>query len=461
MSSVEKMTSNAYPKWFTTMFAAHRENEKELLIFRTFSFAFLILLTSMSLAEDWPQAQGSSRDNKSAETGLIDQWPEGGPELAWTFRDAGVGYSGPAVVGDRVYIMGGREGRTELLALDAAGGKLLWSKTVNEKIFDFEGNSWGAGPRATPTVAEGMIYAVAGDGELAAFDTEGELKWRVNMVTDLGGSISIVDAGEPETYGWGYCWAPLVDDNKVICVPGGEQGMIAALDRDTGEVLWRSESLQEEATYSSPIKATVDGIEQYIVMTQGGMAGVSVTDGKLLWNFERDQPYPDVVIPTPVYHDHHVYTSVGSAGCDLIQLTKQKSGSFEVSHVYFSRNMKNDLGGFVLKDGFVYGSSDRRGWVCQQFETGDLEWYSKRVRGSLGEGSIAYADNHLYLYAEREADVALVEASPEGYEEKGRFELPEESQMKAPSGKNWTHPVIAGGKLYLRDQELLFCYKIK
>ncbi len=433
----------------------------KLLILRSLGSAFVVLLAAVSIAEDWPQAQGVARDNKSKETGLMDQWPEGGPELVWTFRDAGVGYSGPAVVGVRVYILGGREGRAELLALDASSGELLWSTPINKRVFDFEGNSWGAGPRATPTVADGMIFALAGEGELAAADTDGNIKWHVNMVDDLGGSISYVDAGEPKTYGWGYCWSPLVDGNKVICVPGGGQGMIAALDRDTGNLLWRSENLKDEATYSSPIKATVDGIEQYIVMTQGGMAGVAATDGKLLWNYERDRPYSDVVIPTPVYQDQYVYASVGSAGCDVIELTKQDDGSFEVTHVYFSRNMKNNLGGFVLHESHVYGSSNRRGWVCQEFNSGDLEWYSKRVRGSLGEGSIVYADGHLYLYGEREGDVAMIEASPKGYNEKGRFALPEESQMKAPSGRNWTHPVIAGGKLFLRDQELLFCYQIK
>ncbi|MEM8670574.1 MAG: PQQ-binding-like beta-propeller repeat protein [Planctomycetota bacterium] len=432
----------------------------KLQIVRLLACAFILGLALQSRAEDWPQGQGAARDNKSTETGLLDQWPSDGPELAWTFRDGGVGYSGPAVVGDRIYCMGGRDGRAEVFALNASDGKMLWSKPVNEKSFDFEGNSWGAGPRATPTVADGMVFALAGDGAFAAFDTDGNEKWNVHMVDDLGGSISIVDAGEPEVYGWGYCWAPLVDGNQVICVPGGEKGMVAALDRGTGKVLWRSEALKEAATYSSPIKATVDGVEQYIVMTQGGMAGVSPKDGSLLWNYERERLYSDVVIPTPVYANNQVYTSVGSAGCDLIKLTK-KGDAFEAAEVYFSRNMKNELGGFVLHDGYVYGSSARRGWVCQNLESGDLEWFSKRVRGSIGEGSLVYADGHLYLYAEREADVALIAATPEGFEEKGRFELPEKSKMRAPSGKNWTHPVIAGGRLYLRDQELLFCFKIK
>ena len=183
-NELNNMTNNTKHPWF-------------LSLQHLFS-GVLILMASPSRGEDWPQAQGRSRDNKSAETGLLDAWPEGGPELAWTFRNCGVGYSGPAIVGGRVYIMGGRDGRAELMALDADSGKLLWSKPVNAKVFDFEGNSWGAGPRATPTVADGMIYALAGDGELVAIDTSGEPEWRVNMVSDSGGSVSIVDAGEPE-----------------------------------------------------------------------------------------------------------------------------------------------------------------------------------------------------------------------------------------------------------------------
>ena len=162
-----------------------------LLNIRLLCCVFLFVLPSILCAEDWPQAQGSNRDNKSKETGLLDKWPEGGPTLLWTFRQSGVGYSGPAVVSDRIYIMGGRNGRAELMSIDAAGGKLVWSKPVNKKIFDFEGNSWGAGPRATPTVDGEMIYALAGDGELAAFNAEGELQWQVNMVNDLGGLLAL------------------------------------------------------------------------------------------------------------------------------------------------------------------------------------------------------------------------------------------------------------------------------
>ncbi len=416
---------------------------------------------SLLLADDWPQAQGPLRDNKSAETGLLKNWPEGGPELLWTFKNAGTGYSGPAITGDRIYLMGGRGGKAELFALDVDSGKEVWSAPVNKEVFDFKGNSWGTGPRATPTVAEGLIFAIAGDGELMCADANGKIQWRTNMVTKLRGSIKNVGAGEPKTVGWGFCWAPLVDGEKVICVPGGPQGMVAALDRTSGKVLWRSAQLKEEATYSSPILATVDGVRQYVVMTQLGVAGVAAEDGDLLWHYQRSRPYPDVVIPTPAYHDNHVYVSAGyGAGCDLIKLTTLFDGSFSATKVYANRLMKNTLGGFVLHEGYIYGCSDRRGWICQDFKTGLLKW-SKRGAGGLGDGSIIYADHHLYLYSERGGEVALVEASSTEWVEKGRFRLPEMSKLRAPSGRNWTHPVIAGGKLYLRDQELLFCYKIK
>jgi outer membrane protein assembly factor BamB len=418
--------------------------------------------TPSLLADDWPQAQGLMRDNKSAEQGLLHEWPEAGPELLWTFDDAGVGYSGPAIVDGRLFVMGARAGGTELLAIDVEKGTEVWSSPVNDKAFDFEGNSWGSGPRATPTVSDGIVYALAGDGQLAcASAANGKVLWRKHMVSDLGGRIKNVGAGEPVTLGWGFCWAPLVDGEQLICTPGGSDGLVVALDRTNGDVLWRSGALKEDATYSSPVAATIEGVRQYIVMTQLGVASVSAEDGKQLWYYERRQPYPDVVIPTPVYHEGQVYVSIGyGVGCELIQLAKQQDGKFSAEKVYANRIMKNTLGGFVLHEGFVYGCSEGRGWTCQDFTTGKRRW-NKRGSGGVGDGSVIYADGHLYLYSERDADVALIEANSDSWVEKGRFRLPCASERRGPSGRNWTHPVIADGKLYLRDQELLFCYNAK
>ena len=421
----------------------------------------LCSLLEQSTADEWPQFQGVLRDNKTAETGLLSAWPEEGPSLVWSVDSAGVGYSSPTVADGRIYLTGGRAGKTELLCLDEQSGDELWSLPVTEEVFDFEGNSWGAGPRAAVTVDGDTVYALAGDGQLVCATTDGESKWQLNMIDDLGGSVRSVDAGEPETIGWGYCWGPLIDGDHVICVPGSAtgEGLVVALDKQNGEVVWRSQELDEEATYSSPIIATIDGVRQIVVMTQSGIAAVSAEDGTLLWYYERQRPYSDVVIPTPVCHDHYVYASTGD-GCELIEITKGGDGAFTVEEVYKSRNMKNSIGGFLLHDGHIFGTSERRGWVCHDFETGKIAW-SQRANKSVGDGSLIFADGHLYLYGEKTAEVGLIEASSGGVVGEGPFLLhPASSQNTPASGKNWTRPVIANGKLYIRDHELLFCYDL-
>ena len=421
------------------------------------------LFTGVNVAEaqNWPQFQGPNRNNKSEETGLMPAWPESGPPLAWMIKTAGLGYSSPSIVDDRAYLTGVRSGKTELFCINATDGKELWSFTLSEKAFDFEGNAWGPGPRSAPTVHDGYVYAMAGGGRLVCVNLEGKHVWEKHMIKDLGGSIKNVDAGEPKVLGWGYSWGPIIHGKHLICTPGSSegQGLVVALDKETGGVIWRSSELNEESTYASPIVASIGGTKQYVVMTQFGIASVSAVDGSLLWKYERTYPYSDVVIPTPVCHGDLVYASTGD-GCDLIKITKSDTGTFMVKNVYTSRNMKNSIGGFVLNDGYLYGTSERRGWVCQNFMNGDLAWY-KRASESIGDGSLVFAGNQLYLYGEVTAEVSLIDASSEGWKEKGRFSLPAKSEYTPPSGKNWTRPVIAGGKLYLRDQELLFCYDLK
>ena len=259
------------------------------------------LLSMGLLADSWPQFQGADRDNKSSETGLLATWPEAGPALAWSFKNAGVGYSSPTVVDGRIYLTGGRDGKTELFCLDSADGKELWSLPLNSKSFDFEANAWGAGPRSAVTVDGDFLYALTGDGQLVCATSAGKAQWQLNMIADLGGSIKNVRGGEPETIGWGYSWAPLVDGEHLICTPGSAngEGLVVALNKETGKVVWRSKELDEEATYASPIIATIDGVKQYVVMTQRGVASVD-TNGKLLWYYKRSRPYSNFVIPTPI-----------------------------------------------------------------------------------------------------------------------------------------------------------------
>lgn len=421
------------------------------------SFILLLIVCSVIQADDWPQWQGPNRDNKSAEKGLLQQWPGGGPKLVWTFNQAGTGYSSPSVVGEQLYMTGALNGQSSLFAVNVKTGKQVWS-TKLDAAFTFKGNAWGDGPRAAPTVHNGHVYALSGGGQLICASTkDGSIVWSKHMGKDLNGQVNPIGGG-PKDLGWGYCWAPLIDGEKLICLPGGPKGTVAALNPKTGDVLWRSKGLTEQATYASPVAADIHGVHQYVVFTQTGVSGVSAKDGALLWSYKRSRAYPDVVIPTPVVHENYVYVTAGyGAGCDLVEVSKSDD-KFDAKKVYSNKYMKNTLGGVVLIDGYIYGASERRGWICQDLMKGRIKWYKKNV---LNDGSLIYADGHLYCYDERDGVVALVEASTEGYKEKGRFTIPQHSKMQAPSGRKWTHPVIANGKLYIRDNELLFCFDVK
>jgi outer membrane protein assembly factor BamB len=405
-------------------------------------------------AADWPQWRGPTRTDVSEETGLLKTWPKEGPRLLWTDSNAGVGYSGPAVVGDRLYTMGARDGTEYLLALDTNTGKELWACQI-APIFK-EGH--GSGPRGTPAVDGALLYGIGGQGELVCVETAtGKLRWHVNLRKDLGGEMMS---------GWGYTESPLIDGDRVVCTPGGAQGTLASLDKRTGKVIWRSKELKDKATYSSAIVAEVGGVRQFIQMTYassreqlGGIAGVAANDGRLLWYLPR-QGYRTAVIPTPIFDNNHVYVTAGyGAGCDLITLSPDSKGGTKAEKVYTNKNMVNHHGGVVLVGEHLYGYSDNeRGWICQEFKSGKIVWSEKK---KLGKGSVTYADGNLYCYAESDGTLALIEASPEGWKESGRFKIPQESKARTPSGRTWTHPVVANGRLYLRDQDLFFCFDVK
>jgi outer membrane protein assembly factor BamB len=396
-------------------------------------------------ADDWPQWRGPDRTEVSKETGLLKEWPKAGPKLLWTYDQGGNAYSGPAVVGDRLYTMGTQSGSDVVIAIDTRSGKQVWASRVGEAFKQDRGD----GPRGTPTVDGNALYAVSGRGEVICLATaDGARQWSVNFRNDLGGRLMS---------GWGYSESPLVDGDKLIVTPGGQGGTLAALDKKTGKVIWRSNDLKDAAGYSSPIVAEVAGVRQYIQTTAKGVAGVAADSGKLLWRYEQTL-YRTAVVPTPIYHDGHVYATSGyGAGCDLIKLTPQ-DGAFKAEKVYANKNMVNHHGGVVLYQGHVYGYSDGKGWVCQNFKTGEIVWSE---RGKLGKGSLTLADGKLYCYSEDRGTQVLVDASPAGWKEHGRFTIPRESQIRAGRGKFWTHPVVANGRLYLRDQDLIFAFDVK
>lgn len=406
-------------------------------------------------AHDWPQWRGRHHDNVSTETGLLKSWPEGGPKLLWTSTEAGIGYSGPAIVGDRLYTLGSDQSNDFVIAVDTRSGKKLWSTT----IAPFVQNGWGGGPRSTPTVDGERVYALSSSGTLVCLQSaNGEKVWSVNMTgkDGLGGK-------KPN---WNYSESPLVDGDQVVCSPGGKRGTLAAFNKLTGDVLWRSKELTDPAGYSSIVPATIAGVRQYVQQTDKvGLAGISPKDGRLLWHYIRPEyKKAAAIIPTPIVYEDYVYATAGyRAGAVLLQLTRGDDG-IKVTQLYddAARQVMEDKHEGVLRVGdYVYGWSEKeRGrWMCQEFKTGKKMWEESSRK--LRRGSITCADGMLYCYSEDKGTVVLVPASPKGWEEKGRFTIPQHSDQRSPRGGVWTHPVVANGKLYLRDQELIFCYDVK
>jgi outer membrane protein assembly factor BamB len=205
--------------------------------------------------------------------------------------------------------------------------------------------------------------------------------------------------------------------------------------------------------------ADIDGVRQYVVLTNQGLFGVAARDGRLLWRAKRNAPYGTEVVNTPLVHGPLLYTTVaaGNGGCELVKVAREGE-TFKAETVYANKNLANHHGNVVRVGEHVYGYSQGRGWVCQDFQDGKVVWEEK---ARLGAGSVVCADGQLYCYSENDGTVALIEASPEGWRESGRFKIPEQTKLRKPSGKIWTPPVIADGKLYLRDQELLFCLDVK
>ncbi|HEY1067339.1 MAG TPA: PQQ-binding-like beta-propeller repeat protein [Pirellulales bacterium] len=392
---------------------------------------------------DWPQFRGPNRDDKSEAKGLLQKFPEGGPKLLWTQRQIGRGYSGPAVVGNRVYI-GGTDGEKSeaILCMDLKDGKALWGTPIGE----FYNNGWGGGPRSTPTVDGDFVYMLSGKGDLACVKAkDGTKVWSKNLVSDFGGNVEA----------WGYSESVLIDGDKVICTPGGKNTM-AALNKKTGAPIWMSTGVQEAAQYASPIKATVDGVTFYMTLTKGGVIAVNAENGEFLWKFQK--PGNGVAsIPTPIFFDDaYVYATSGyGTGGGTVKLTGS-SGKLDAEEIFFNKDMVNHHGGVVLLDGKIYGHSDGKGWICQDPLKGEVVW---RERG-FKKGSITYADGRFYCYSEDDGTCVLIAASPAAWEEHGRFTIPEETKLDRGQGKIWTHPTVAQGRLFLRDQDLLFCFDV-
>ena len=398
---------------------------------------------------DWTGWRGPDQTNISPDTGLLKSWPKGGPKLLWTYEDAGSGYSSAAIVDGKLYTLGASDSQERVICLDANTGEELWTSEFETDPEEGYRTQWGAGPRSTPTVSDGHVYVLGVAGDIACLTAEsGKRIWRKNLVKDFGGAVSK----------WGYSESPTVDGDKLLITPGGSKGAIVALNKKTGTKLWQSKKLKDAAEYSAVVVANVDGQRQYIQLFMNTLASVDAANGNLIWKSAWPQGRT-AVIPTPIYRDGHVFMTSGyRAGARLVKLNGKKA---EV--VWENQEMINHHGGVVLVGDHVYGFSDQRkgNLMCIEFMTGKVAWM-ERVERELHKGAVHAADGMLYCLNETEGWVYLVEASPSGFKETGKFQLPKETTLRDDNnGKVWSHPVVINGKLYLRDQDLIFCYDVK
>jgi outer membrane protein assembly factor BamB len=400
----------------------------------------LLLSNSSLLAQDWHQWRGPDRTGHSKETGLLKSWPEGGPKLLWTARGIGTGNSTPSVSGGKVFGLSYRGNDEIVWALEAKTGKEIWSVRIAAANFRI-GRQAHDGSGSTPTIDGSRLYALGTSGDLVCMETSnGKIVWRKNLVSDFGGSV-------PQ---WGYSESPLVDGDRVIATPGGATAGMVALNKATGDVIWKARIPgNDDAGYSSVIIAMIHGQKQYVQFMSGGVVGVEAVSGRFSWRY--DSPANGVAnCSTPIYVNGAIFAASGyNTGGGLAKITKTDNG-MKAEEVFFTRNMRNHHGNMVLVGDYIYGF-DESNLTCLNVKTGEIAWRDR----SVGKGSVSYADGFIYARSER-GPIALVQATPRGYVEKGRFETPNRS------GKTtWTHPVIADGKLYLRDHDQLFCYDIR
>jgi outer membrane protein assembly factor BamB len=412
-------------------------------------FVLALVFTNVATAAtndaSWPQWRGPNRDGVSPETGLLDVWPEEGPKLLWEAKGLGKGYSSVVISDGRIFTLGQQKDGAMLVALSQADGAKLWETPVG-----------GGNPNCTPTVDGDRVYGLGREGDLVCLNAAtGEVVWKKSFPKDFGGKMMS---------GWGYSESPLVDGDWLLCTPGAPDAMIAALDKKTGETIWKSPTPgdwggtkgKEGAGYSSIVVSHGGGVKQYVQLTGRGVLSVAADDGRVLWTFNK-VANGTANIPTPIIHDDYVFCSSGyGAGAALLNLSKTADG-VKAEEVYFLKGdeLQNHHGGMVRIGGYVYlGHGHNNGFpACVELLTGKNMWDKERGAGT-GSAAVVFADGDLYFRYES-GEMALIEAKPDGYNLKCSF------TPASVKGKGWPHPAIVDGKLYLRDQDSLMCYDVR
>jgi len=440
-------------------------------------FCVVFFAASAIQAADWPQWRGLNRDGKSADKGLLKEWPENGPPLAWTVHKLGGGDSAPSIAGGRIFVMANRGSEEVVWCLSETDASEIWVTPLGP-VFQQRASQGREGPSCTPTVDGKHLYVIGLAGNLACLQVkDGKVLWRRSLTEDFGGSVPM----------WSYRESPLIDKNMLICTPGGRDATLVALDKLTGETIWKSKlpdapaagfgapagggfggrrgggpsgfgSGGGGAAYASAIAVDFEGQRQYVQLTANTLLGVA-SDGKFLWRFDKPSNRMGTNCATAIFHDGMIFASSAyGAGAGLVKLSKDDDSTVKAQEVYATTDMQNHHGGMILVDGCLYGASggnEGGALVCLDFKTGKVLWDLRQSGQRRAKGSLAFADDRLY-YRMEDGAVVLIEPDPKQYTERGRFQQPDRTRLPA-----WSHPVVANGKLYIRDQDTLFCYDIK
>jgi outer membrane protein assembly factor BamB len=403
-----------------------------------------------AFADDWPQWRGPGRNAVSGEVGLLRSWPAGGPKLVWQASGLGAGYSSVVVSHGRVFTIGKEESTVVVTALNAATGQPEWTRQIG---------TTARTPCSTPTVDHERLYALDPDGDLVCLKSDsGEVIWQKSFLDDFGGRMMS---------GRGFGESPLVDREKLICTPGGAEAALVALDKHTGATLWKSRlpdlgsAGKDGAGFSSIVVSEAVGIRQYVQLTGRGLVGVAADDGRFLWGYNAIAN-DTANIPTPVVCGDRVFAANGyNAGSVLLHLLPDESEGVTAhgvkARIVYSLSgsqFQNHHGGVVLVGDHLFGGHGSNNGLptCVELQTGRLLW--KRRAPGVGSAAVVYADGHLYFRFQNGV-VALIDASASGYTLKGSLQVP------GAGGDSWAHPVVANGRLYLREHDVLLVYDLR
>ncbi len=419
------------------MFVLPAPTRPWILLFLSLGLRLAVLPTGRADEPSWPQFHGPNRDNISTETGLLRRWPGGGPKLVWTASGLGHGFATVAIADGRIFTAGDVGDDTVITALDM-DGRIQWQAK--------NGRAWTGqqpGSRSTPTIDGDRLYHESPHGDVVCLDAEtGKKIWGANILQKF----------HSENITWALAESLLVDGDRVICRPGGPEVCFVALNKRTGEVVWTSPSTGDLAGYSSTTLGEYQGLRMLFGLCSKALVAVNADTGELLFRFEHVSPW-DENITMPIYHDGHVFVSTRSTGSVMLKLHVDGRKA-SATPVWRSKDLDNQHHGVILLDGYLYGASHVNAagrWICLEWKTGRPTYMERGV----GKGSLTSADGMLYTISERRT-LGLVKATPSGHEVISQFDIP-----KGGRGPTWAHPVVCGGRLYIRHGDFLYVYDVR